>query len=104
MLNLASGGEMLSLSLSDGNVIISPIAMKIDVTALDFDASTAAPDNICFKYADDSEYVLKNSDAFISNQSYASIDGHLETILFNRIVDINSLVEIVLDDVIIKVN
>ena len=30
--------------------------------------------------------------------------SHTITYLFNRIVDINSLVEIVLDDVIIKVN
>ena len=102
-LNSLSGREMPGLSMMDGNVIVSPIAMRIDAVAIGFDISIPEPKYVCFKYIDGSEYILKNKDAFISNQSYACIIGDRLTILFNRIVDINSLSEIVLDDIVIKV-
>jgi len=102
----ANGGEIPSLSLADGKVVVSPIGIRIYDEELGFDPVSYIH-YIALRYEDGSEYVLIDDDSFVENRMYALGTGLAEryftVMLFNRIVDINSLSEIVLDDVVIKV-
>ena len=102
----ANGGEIPSLSLADGKVVVSPIGIRTYDEELGFDIVSDIH-YIALRYEDGSEYVLIDDDSFVENRMYALGTGLTERYftvrLFNRIVDINSLSEIVLDDVVIKV-
>lgn len=106
-ISLESSGEMSSLTLADGNVLVSPIGIRIYEEALGFDRASYIH-NITLRYNDGSEYVLLDNEGFIDNRMYALGQGtsgpYHTTHLFNRIVDIGSLAEIILDDVVIDVN
>ena len=102
----ANGGEIPSLSLADGKVVVSPIGIRTYDEELGFDPGSHIQ-YIALRYEDGSEYVLIDDDSFVDNSMYALGTGLTERYfavrLFNRIVDINSLSEIVLEDVVIKV-
>jgi len=102
-LNTTEAGEPRGFILSDGNILLSPIAMQINAAAFGTDLHDSQFAYVSFVYADGSEYLIKDSAASILNQCYAFIEGNHLTIMFNRIVDINSLSEIVLDDLVISV-
>ena len=102
----ANGGEIPSLSLADGKVVVSPIGIRTYNEELGFDTASQIQ-YIALRYEDGSEYVLIDGGSFVDNSMYALGSGLTERYfsvrLFNRIVDINSLSEIVLEDVVIKV-
>jgi len=102
----ANGGEIPSLSLADGKVVVSPIGIRTYDEELGFDPASHIQ-YIALRYEDGSEYVLIDDDSFVDNSMYALGTGLTERFfavqLFNRIVDINSLSEVVLEDVVIKV-
>ena len=108
-LQLPESGAMAALELSDGNVLISPIGIVIYEKALGFDPAWYIHE-IILRFDDGSEYVLLSNENFIDNRMYAlgtdAGDASIPyntTHLFNRIVDINNLIEIILDDVVIRV-
>lgn len=108
-IQLPDGGGMEALTLSDGNVLVSPIGIRIYEEAFGFDPAWYIHE-IIFRFDDGSEYVLLSNENFIDNRMYAlgsnAADASIKyntTHLFNRIVDVNNLVEIILDDVVISV-
>jgi len=106
-IKLETYGEIPSLILAGGKVLISPIGMRIYNGELGFDTASSIH-NIALRYEDGSECVLIDNDSFIDNRMYALSTGltdrYFVVHLFNRIIDINSLSEIVLDNIIIPVN
>ena len=133
---LDNGSEIPTLSLNDGNVRVSPISISIHEAVLGFDIESYIH-RIVLRYADGSEYILLDDNAFIDNRMYAlgqygqyeqnesisestrveqgelpapqimdanALLGYRTTHMFNRIVDINRLSEIVLDDMVITLN
>jgi len=106
-IQLSDGGGMSGLVLRDGNILVSPISIRIFEEALGFDPAGYIH-NIILRYKDGSEYVLLDNDGFLDNRMYALGQGseglYHTTHLFNRLVDIDNLSEIVLDNLIIKVD
>ena len=107
-IRLSNDGDIPSLSLDDGKVEVSPIGIRTYNGELGFDTASYIH-YIALKYKDGSEYVLVDSDGFIDNSMYAlstdsTEDRYFVVRLFNRLVDINSLSEIILDDTVIQVN
>jgi len=108
-LQLPESGAMAALELSDGNVLVSPIGIVIYEKALGFDPAWYIHE-IILRFDDGFEYVLLSNENFVDNRMYAlgtdASDASIPystTHLFNRIVDINNLVEIILDDVVVRV-
>lgn len=105
-INLATARDIPSLSLADGKVEISPIGIRTYDEELGFDTASYIH-YIALRYKDGSKYVLIDNDGFIDNSMYALGTGLTERYftvqLFNRIVDINSLSQIILDDKVIQV-
>ena len=89
-------GEMNSIALKDGNIIISPIAMYIDITDL-----TEYPEHyveLCIiRFTDGTEYVVR--DAAHENYMFAVTAGERNDVnyMFNRVVDVNEITSVVLD-------
>ena len=144
-IKLDNSRDIPTISLSDGNILISPISICIYEGVLGFDISSCVH-KIVLRYTDGSEYTLLDTNAFINNSMYSHgqygyIDGSSDNMqaeqiaqaipepmptpipeptsileptpmpidadtitnyhtiyLFNRIVDIKSLSEIILDD------
>ena len=88
-------GEMSNLTLADGNITVSPIAICVDVTGIpDYPCDSIRTVKICFK--DGTEYVV--CDENVANYMFAM--GHSDediTLMFNRMIDVNEIASIVLD-------
>lgn len=109
-INVANTSNMVGLTCADGSVLISPIGICIHEEALGVDLDRDIR-HVVLRYGDGSEYVLLDDAGFVDNSMYAlgqggdgPSDPYRTTYVFNRIVDISSLVEIVIDDVTIPVN
>lgn len=88
-------GEMSNLTLADGNIRVSPIAICVDTREM-----RGYPDGhiervkICFK--DGTEYVVRDKN--VANYMFAV--GYTDediTLMFNRMIDVNEIASIVLD-------
>lgn len=88
---------MLSVELEGGAVKISPVGIQIDRSALGF-SSLDDLHYIVLHYADGTEYVVRDADAFVSNYTYALNNQEITTYTFNRIVDTNSVVSIEIEN------
>lgn len=89
-------GEMSSITLKDGDITISPIAMYIDVT--DWTDYPEHEAEICIlRFADGTEYVVR--DETHENYMFAVGNGERNDVnyMFNRIVDVNEITSVVLD-------
>ena len=106
-IKLETYSEIPSLNLAGGKVLISPIGIRIYDEELGFDTASYIH-NIVLRYEDGSEYVLIDNDGFIDNRMYALgtrlAERYFVVHLFNRIIDINSLSEIALDNIVIPVD
>ena len=133
-ITLDNSREIPTISLSDSNVLVSPMGICIYDGALGFDLENYIH-RIVLRYVDGTEYTLVDTNAFINNSMYAlgqygqredaseyagteqgndalptpmPVDAeasanHRTTYMFNRLVGIDSLAEIILDDVTIQV-
>lgn len=89
-------GEMSSISLANGDITISPIAMYIDVT--DWTDYPEHEAEVCIlRFADGTEYVVR--DETHENYMFAVGNGERNDVnyMFNRIVDVNEITSVVLD-------
>lgn len=92
----AALGEMSSVVLADGNIVISPIAMYIDITDMqDYPAEYNGVAKIQFK--DGTEYVVADDNT--ANHVFAVGSSGKEdvTYMFNRMIDVNEIASVVLD-------
>lgn len=88
-------GEMSNLTLADGNIKVSPIAICVDTREMQ-----GYPDGhiervkICFK--DGTEYVVRDKN--VANYMFAvGYSDEDVTLMFNRMIDVNEIASIVLD-------
>ena len=98
-LSMDDGGGMMGLALGDGTIRVSPIAIRIDVTNMEFlvrntgdkQSHTDQIHNLIINYKDGSEYVINGDN--ISNYAYAcsSSDGSEISLIFNRLVDVEKI-------------
>lgn len=89
-------GEMSSISLANGDITISPIAMYIDVT--DWTDYPEHEAEVCIlRFADGTEYVVR--DETHENYMFAVGNGERNDVnyMFNRVVDVNEITSVVLD-------
>ena len=92
----APQGEMSNITLGDGTVTLSPIAATIRKQEIEnLGYSFMGLFKICF--ADGSEYVVQ--DGYTENWVFAVADAETEetTFMFNRIIDVNEVVSVVVD-------
>lgn len=88
-------GEMSSITLKDGDIIISPIAMYIDIT--DWVEYPEHYVELCvIRFTDGTEYVVR--DAAHENYMFAVTAGERNDVnyMFNRIIDVNEITSVVL--------
>ena len=85
-----------NVTLADGAITLSPIGIRIDGTALSLPEDNGIH-QIVLRYADGSDYVLEDDEAFVSNRTYALQDQGVFTYTFNRIVDTTALVSVTIE-------
>lgn len=108
-LPMYDGGGMEYLSLANGDIKLSPIAIRIYGKNMDFLYSNR--DIYCdirdlvIRYTDGTEYVVFNWDPYIDNSTYAlnSYDGSIISYTFNRLVDLEQVEALVINNVEIPV-
>ena len=86
-----------NVTLADGAITLSPIGIRIDGTALSLPEDNGIH-QIVLRYADGSDYVLEDDEAFVSNRTYALQDQGVFTYTFNRIVDTTALASVTIED------
>ena len=89
-------GEMSNITLANGDITISPIAMYIDMT--DWTDYPETYNKLCIiRFADGTEYVVR--DAEHENYMFAVTAGERNDVnyMFNRIIDVNEITSVVLD-------
>lgn len=116
-LSVDDGGGMKGLTIADGQIALSPIAICIRVGQMDFlrqveeyDGSVTPPlasniEYLSIRYKDGTEYVLQSDEPAVDNTTYALIEddgSELEdkiSFTFNRIVDINEVEAVIINGV-----
>lgn len=98
-LSMDDGGGMMGLVLGEGTIRVSPIAIRIDVTNMEFlarntgdkQSHTDQIHNLIISYKNGSEYIINGDN--ISNYAYAcsSSDGSEISLIFNRLVDVENV-------------
>lgn len=85
---------LAGLTLADGNIIVSPIAVRIYDSKLGYEMVNDIT-SIVLNYNDGTEYVVIDNNNFTDNTTYGVLDSVSNpsrvTFTFNRIVDINSI-------------
>ena len=88
-------GEMSNLTLADGNIKVSPIAICVDTREMqDYPERYIKRVKISFK--DGTEYVVVDEN--VANHMFAV--GHTDrdvTLMFNRMIDVNEIASVILD-------
>ena len=88
-------GEMSNLTLADGNIKVSPIAICVDTREMqDYPEGYIKRVKISFK--DGTEYVVVDEN--VANHMFAV--GHTDrdvTLMFNRMIDVNEIASVILD-------
>lgn len=110
-LPLDDGGGMDALMLADGNISLSPVAIRITVTDMDYlwlrEDGTMSPsiycniDRLAIRYKDGTEYVVESDEPYINNTTYVliSFDGSTMSYTFNRLIDIDQVEAVIINDV-----
>lgn len=92
----AALGEMSSVVLADGNIVISPIAMYIDITDMqDYPVGYIGVAKIQFK--DGTEYVVADDNTANYMFAVGSSEKEDVTYMFNRMIDVNEITSVILD-------
>ena len=88
-------GEMSSLTLADGKIKVSPIAICVDTTDMpDYPSEYIAVTKIRFK--DGTEYLVRDDNT--ANYMFAVGNTDREvTFLFNRMIDVSEISSVILD-------
>lgn len=92
----AALGEMSSVTLADGKITVSPIAMYVNATDIP-DYPLDYIDVAKIQFRDGTEYVVKDDN--IANYLFAvGSDGKNDvTFMFNRMIDVNEITSVILD-------
>ena len=95
---LPENGAPASVELAKGAITISPIGIRIDAPALGLPVDSDI-DQIILHYADGTDYVLEDEDAFVSNITYGFLDMEQGAFIytFNRIVDTTALASVTIE-------
>lgn len=93
---LPEDGGPASVELAEGAITLSPIGIRIDGTALGLPVDSGIV-QIVLHYADGTDYVLEDEDAFVSNRTYALQDQGAFIYTFNRIVDTTALTSVTIE-------
>lgn len=109
--SLDDGGGMNAISIADGLFQISPIAMKLKISELDFlgryetDGTYVAPVdsanvwNLAIRYQDGTEYVIERNEPYTINYSYALGDYTYLYYTFNRLIDVDEIEAVIINNV-----
>lgn len=91
-----ASGEMSSITLGDGAITMSPVAMCIDLAKIG-NYPRSFIDVAKIQFADGTEYVVKDgyTENFVFN--VGSSDGTDSTFMFNRMIDVREVTAIVMD-------
>lgn len=88
-------GEMSSITLADGKIKVSPIAICVDTTDMqDYPNGYIAVTKICFQ--DGTEYLVRDD----NTANYVFAVGNTDrdiTFMFNRMIDVNEISSVILD-------
>ncbi len=110
---------MASINLADGDIVLSPIAMTVNVQEMDFlslvlPSGEAVPprvdqiDHLAIRYEDGTEFVVQHEEDGneIANYASAGVNPASQEIryVFNRIVDIKKVTTVIINDVEFPVN
>ena len=92
----APQGEMTNITLGDGAVTLSPIAATIRKQEIE-NLGKSFMGLFKIRFADGSEYVVQ--DGYVENRVFAVTDAEETelTYMFNRIIDVNEVISIVVD-------
>ena len=95
---LPEDGGPASVELADGAITLSPIGIRIHAPALGLPVDSDI-DQIVLHYADGSDYVLEDEEAFVSNCTYSFLDMEQGAFIdtFNRIVDTTALASVTIE-------
>lgn len=88
-------GEMSSVTLGNGRITVSPIAMYIDGLPSD-SREFVAVTKIRFK--DGTEYVVQDDNTANYMFAVGSSEKKDVTLMFNRMIDVNKITSVILDD------
>lgn len=111
-LPLEDGGGMKRATTVEGDISVSPIAIRLDISRMDFlrqiepyDKSLSEPlesniDMISLQFKDGSEYVIQNEELHIDNTMYALVteDGYVVSYSFNRLIDVDNVASVLIND------
>lgn len=91
-----ASGEMSSITLGDGAITMSPVAMCIDLAKIG-NYPRSFIDVAKIQFSDGTEYVVKDgyTENFVFN--VGSSDGTDSTFMFNRMIDVREVTAIVMD-------
>ena len=104
-LPLNDGGGMECITVADGEIRLSPIAIRVYAenmgflyTNLDIYCDVSS---LVLRYKDGTEYVIYSDEPFIDNSTYAlnNFDGTVVSYTFNRLVDIDAVEAVIINDV-----
>lgn len=113
-LPLDDGGGMDAIALADGDILVSPIGMKIDAGSMEFlrkvdtDGTLLGPmvDNIktlVIRYKDGTEYVIhaNTEEQLTENFKYCiqTDEVYKRTYSFNRLIDLDEVEAVIINDV-----
>lgn len=89
-------GEMTNITLGNGAVTISPIAVTVRKNEIQ-NLDESALDLMKVRFEDGAEYVVE--DGYVLNYVFhvGDSDGNETTYMFNRIIDVNEVTSIVID-------
>ena len=87
---------MTNITLGDGAVTLSPIAATVRKQEIE-NLGYSFMDLFKIRFADGSEYVVQ--DGYVENRVFAVTDSEERelTYMFNRIIDVNEVVSVIVD-------
>lgn len=110
-LYLDDGGGMDALTAADGQIAISPVAIRITVTDMEFlcwkaDGTYSSDkenhiDYLAIRNKDGTEFIIQSDEPYMNNTMYALItyDGNVVSYAFNRLIDIDQVEAVIINDV-----
>ena len=113
-LPLNDGGGMDAISLADGDILVSPIGIKIDASNMEFlrktdvDGTLLPPlvgglESLAIRYHDGSEYLIHMDTAGQLTENYkyciCSPDNATITYSFNRLIDVDEIEAVIINGV-----
>ena len=92
--------QMQHISAAGGNIVVSPIAIYIDEFAESPAELRAGFDQVVLEFAQGEPYVVQDDAVPLDNSMFAVISKQKDlTLMFNRLVDIQSVTKVILDGV-----